>query len=281
MRGLRLGNFPNLYRNNGNFAGVVNANSDEQFGTIVEQFPNISSLPSASVFAERIAQLGNTVITSNGSNYHIHGGHEVTWANRPSPSVFRGFMWMTDIGIGGSLWRSDGIRWNLVGRATLFSGEGITSTSTDATTEALAVTPVIPMGVLYPGLGILVRLKVLLSAVQNTGSSIEMRLRITTNSNGVTDSLVIGSEYSIIPSIRQFAHQENITILSTTTARLSTIPWLATGYNISTGTSGTASYTIQNIQTNNLFISITRANVTNPGVTTQLVLGTIILEGLQ
>lgn len=74
-----------------------------------------------------------------------------TWAARPSAAANTGAMIrVTDIGIAGSLWVSDGVRWNPVGVITLYRNASILVAAAD-TTEQIMAQVAIPAGLLADG----------------------------------------------------------------------------------------------------------------------------------
>jgi hypothetical protein len=81
------------------------------------------------------------------------GGLVSTWAARPDPALTPGeFLHITDIGIGGSLWRSSGATWNPMSPITLasqtFNNPGFARKTDADTLEAVQWSMVLPGGLL-------------------------------------------------------------------------------------------------------------------------------------
>jgi len=79
------------------------------------------------------------------------GNSEFLWADRPAATGAGGMViYITDVGVGGSYWVSDGVRWRVVGGSvTLINKSG--TTATGATAYQLLMSAAIPAGLLQAG----------------------------------------------------------------------------------------------------------------------------------
>ena len=75
-----------------------------------------------------------------------------TFQTLPDPTTYIGNAFVLDVGVRGSLWRSDGVSWGLVGgECVLFNKTTTTAALTGTTTETLLDEFVIPGGLLGSG----------------------------------------------------------------------------------------------------------------------------------
>ena len=70
------------------------------------------------------------------------------WANLPAPSAFRGLIYVSDVGINGSLWRSNGTIWSLVGGSCVLGQSAVAVSCTSTTNEEVLQSVNLPAGVL-------------------------------------------------------------------------------------------------------------------------------------
>lgn len=92
----------------------------------------------SSVTNQIVSGVTDTVITS-------------TWASLPAASAYIGTAYVSDVGLHGSLWRSDGSTWGLVnGECILARGNTDLTVSAGITTEEDLVTINIPAGLIGP-----------------------------------------------------------------------------------------------------------------------------------
>lgn len=90
----------------------------------------------SSVTNQSVSGVTDTVITS-------------TWASLPAASAYIGTAYVSDVGLHGSLWRSDGSTWGLVnGECILARGNTDLTVSAGITTEEDLVTVNIPAGLI-------------------------------------------------------------------------------------------------------------------------------------
>ncbi len=99
-----------------------------------------------------------------------------TWATLGAPADYIGLAYVTDIGPRGSLWRSDGLAWGLVGGSCVLDRINTAgATLTGTTAETLAYTYSAPAGLLGPNGAIEFQAKF---AFTNSANVKTLRLRI-------------------------------------------------------------------------------------------------------
>lgn len=114
--------------------------------------------------ASPVSQYGNPVVVDasglllNGASGAPVNGPSYTWATRPAAAGNTGrVVRITDVGLGGSYWYSDGAFWRPVGGSVLIASQqgSITtpiSAFTGVTSSVFTITqPIIPAGMLVPG----------------------------------------------------------------------------------------------------------------------------------
>ncbi len=111
-----------------------------------------------------------------------------SWANLPAPSAFRGLVYVNDVGINGSLWRSNGTIWSLVGGSCVL-GQSAVAVSVGATT-AEEVLQAIPLQAGVPGVNGALRLTTLWSSTGAVGNKI-LRARLGATALGGSEWLAI------------------------------------------------------------------------------------------
>ncbi len=75
-------------------------------------------------------------------------GPGTSWANLPAPSDFQGLLFVNDVGINGSIWRSNGTVWSLVGGSCVLGQSAVAVSCTTTTNEEVLQSVNLPAGVL-------------------------------------------------------------------------------------------------------------------------------------
>jgi len=102
-------------------------------------------------------------------------GAGTEWANLPAPADFTGLLFVNDVGINGSLWRSNGTIWTLVGGACILGQSAVAVSCTATTDEEVLQSFAIPAGVM--GVNGALRLTALWT-ITNSGNNKTVRARL-------------------------------------------------------------------------------------------------------
>jgi hypothetical protein len=81
----------------------------------------------------------------------LESGYSTTWAvlATMTPSSYTGQKWfVSDVGINGSFWRSNGVTWELIGGSVVLSANAVSVNVTGTTAETAFYTVTIPAGLL-------------------------------------------------------------------------------------------------------------------------------------
>lgn len=178
---------------------------------------------------------------------------DATWASLPSAATYNGwYVWITNAGAGGSLWRSNGTRWKPVnGTATLATLD--TTSANIPNSEAVVFQYQLPAGLWQ----VPDKLRLYLTFTKSgTTDSLTYRVRIgtagTTADTQVQGGTIIGAagtEASVIHDIR---------LQSATSAMVLPNNVASFGYNGVAGVAGSPSPTaISSATTNALYVNAT------------------------
>lgn len=196
------------------------------------------------------ANAAGTALVVGGDEYGLTA--TTTWAARPSPTDAAGRMiYVSDVGPGGSLWVSNGLRWCPVnGRVRLHTQD------TDATTQATATTKMssflLPAGVMQNGDILEFRFTAQKSGTAET-ATLQLRFGST---DSASDASLFGTSPLATTQISLGA------ILDVRRNSATTLQKLANGQSLSAAYSGTTSIalhapvTIDNLDSNNIYCGV-------------------------
>lgn len=206
-----------------------------------------------------ITERGNTMVSANpaGTALVVDGDEygltaTTTWAARPSPTDAAGRMiYVSDVGPGGSLWVSNGLRWCPVnGRVRLHTLD--TDATTQATSAAKLVSFALPAGLMQNGDILEFRFTAQKSGTSETAT---LQLRF-----GSTDSTSDAGLFSTGPlATTQISLGA---ILDVRRNSATTLQKLANGQSLSAAYSGTTSValhaplTVENLDSNDIYCGV-------------------------
>ncbi len=111
-----------------------------------------------------------------------------TWATLGAPADYIGLAYVTDVGLRGSLWRSDGSAWGLVGGSCVLAITNVAGTAlTGTTTETPAFTYSAPAGLLGLNGALHIQGKATLT---NSANNKTLRVRLGAVGSGITGSIL-------------------------------------------------------------------------------------------
>lgn len=181
-----------------------------------------------------------------------------TWATKPAATIGTGVtIFVTDVGINGSIWISNGTTWKPASPVILHRLLNTTTTSNGTAEELIALSSLIPAGVLAIGQTLTCNFLLTKSATTESTSN---ALKIGTNIDGITGASAISSSISLSTTNRQVAFTQLNVIISATQVQQGVIGGSAIPYGITTS-STFAARTIPNIS-NAMYVSITGTKTT-------------------
>jgi hypothetical protein len=77
----------------------------------IQFYNNINDRPAANTFGAGICMVNGNLFTSDGVTWSGGGESVYTWAAKPTAPEFVGTAFISDIGVNGSLWYSNGVKW--------------------------------------------------------------------------------------------------------------------------------------------------------------------------
>jgi hypothetical protein len=110
------------------------------------------------------------------------------WANLPAPTAFRGLIYVSDVGINGSLWRSNGTIWSLVGGSCVLGQSSVAVSCTASTAEEVLASVNLQPGVM--GVNGALRLTTLWTLTGAVGTK-TLRARLGTTALGGSQWIAI------------------------------------------------------------------------------------------
>lgn len=174
----------------------------------------------SSVTNQIVSGVTDTVITS-------------TWATLPSATSYIGTAFVSDIGTHGSLWRSDGSTWGLVGGLCVLAHSGVAVSAGAVTTEETLFSMTIPGGSMGPNGALRVTT---LFTTTNSANNKTMRIKLGATAFAAQVGTTNATFENIPQTIRNRGSEASQVTFPTANAHTGT----ATGSAITTGTENTA-----------------------------------------
>ncbi len=158
---------------------------------------------------------------------------QYTWATLPAASAYIGNAFVSDIGSHGSLWRSDGSTWGLVGGLCVLSQSSVAVSAGAVTTEETLFSMTIPGGSMGPNGALRVTT---LFTTTNSANTKTMRIKLGATAFAAQAGTTNATWENIPQTIRNRGSEASQVTFPAANAHTGT----ATGSAITTGTENTA-----------------------------------------
>ncbi len=130
-----------------------------------------------------------------------------TWATLPAASAYIGTAYVTDVGLSGSLWRSDGANWGVVGGSVVLGRTNVAGTAlTGSTTETIDWVYTIPAGLLGANGALELQAKYTMT---NNANNKNFRVRLGAVGSGISGTALMDPQLASVAASHVNCRIEN------------------------------------------------------------------------